>query len=118
MEAKGFVPKLERLLLAVDDSANGKFATRIGGMIAGSNGMPTTVMQIKTDKKTGKAAAEAAKGKGQGSRRDREGNGAERGRGREKKSEEKRTEEARRHHQAEKAPSRRRSPPKPRRATT
>jgi Kef-type K+ transport system membrane component KefB len=26
MEAKGFVPNLERLLLAVDDSANGKFA--------------------------------------------------------------------------------------------
>ena len=27
MEAKGFVPKLERLLLAIDDSANGQFAT-------------------------------------------------------------------------------------------
>ena len=63
MEAKGFVPKLERLLLAVDDSANGKFAARIGGMIAGSRGMPTTVMQIKTDKKSGKAAAEAHKEK-------------------------------------------------------
>ncbi len=36
MEAKGFVPKLERLLLAVDDSANAKFATRIAGMIAGT----------------------------------------------------------------------------------
>ena len=63
MEAKGFVPKLERLLLAVDDSANGKFASRIGGMIAGSRGMPTTVLQIKTDKKTGKAAADAQKEK-------------------------------------------------------
>lgn len=63
MEAKGFVPNLERLLLAVDGSANGKFATRIGGVIAGSRGMPTTVMQIKTDKKTGKAAAEAQKEK-------------------------------------------------------
>ncbi len=61
MEAKGFVPHLERLLLAVDDSANGKFATRIGAMIAGHRGMPTTVMQIKTDKKTGKAAAIAQK---------------------------------------------------------
>ncbi|MEJ2625103.1 MAG: cation:proton antiporter [Pseudolabrys sp.] len=61
MEAKGFVPKLERLLLAVDGSVNGKFASRIGGMIAGSRGMPTTVMQIKTDKRTGKAAAEAQK---------------------------------------------------------
>ena len=36
MEAKGFVPKLERLLLAVDDSGNGKFAARIAGMIAGA----------------------------------------------------------------------------------
>jgi len=61
MEDKGFVPHLERLLLAVDDSANGKFATRIGAMVAGHRGMPTTVMQIKTDKKTGKAAANAQK---------------------------------------------------------
>jgi Kef-type K+ transport system membrane component KefB/nucleotide-binding universal stress UspA family protein len=61
MEAKGFVPNLERLLLAVDDSANGKFATRIGGMIAGTKGMPITLMHIKTDRKTGKAAAEAHK---------------------------------------------------------
>jgi Kef-type K+ transport system membrane component KefB/nucleotide-binding universal stress UspA family protein len=63
MEAKGFVPKLERLLVAVDESANGKFATRIGGIIAGSNAMPTTVMHIKTDKKGGKAAAETEKEK-------------------------------------------------------
>ncbi len=61
MEAKGFVPNLERLLLAVDESANGKFASRVAGLIAGSSGMPTTVMHIKTDKKTGKAAAAVAK---------------------------------------------------------
>ena len=61
MEAKGFVPHLERLLLAVDESANGKFATRITGILARHGGMPTTVMQIKTDKKTGKAAAAAQK---------------------------------------------------------
>jgi nucleotide-binding universal stress UspA family protein len=61
MEAKGFVPNLERLLLAVDESANGKFAARIAGLIAGSSGMPTTVMHIKTDKKTGKAATVVAK---------------------------------------------------------
>lgn len=58
MEAKGFVPNLERLLLAVDDSTNGKFAARIAGLVAGSSGMPTTVMHIKTDRKGGKAAAE------------------------------------------------------------
>jgi Kef-type K+ transport system membrane component KefB/nucleotide-binding universal stress UspA family protein len=61
MEAKGFVPNLERLLLAVDESANGKFAARIGGIIAGSRGMPTTVMHIKTDRKTSKASEEAAR---------------------------------------------------------
>ena len=33
---KGFVPKLERLLLAVDDSASGKFASRIAGLLAGT----------------------------------------------------------------------------------
>jgi Kef-type K+ transport system membrane component KefB/nucleotide-binding universal stress UspA family protein len=63
MEAKGFVPKLERLLLAVDESANGKFATRIGGIIAGSHTMPTTVMHINTTNKAGKAAAVAEKEK-------------------------------------------------------
>ena len=63
MEAKGFVPKLERLLLAVDESANGKFASRIAGLLAGTEAMPTTVMHIKTDKKASKAAAEADKKK-------------------------------------------------------
>ena len=63
MEQRGFVPKLERLLLAVDESANGRFASRIAGLIAGANALPTTVMHIKTDKKTGKAAANAEKEK-------------------------------------------------------
>jgi len=63
MEEKGFVPKMERLLLAVDESDNAKLATRIAGLIAGSGAMPTTVMHIKNDKKTGKVAVEAAKQK-------------------------------------------------------
>jgi nucleotide-binding universal stress UspA family protein len=46
MEAKGFVSNLERLLLAVDDSANGKFASRLAGLVAGAKGMPTTVLQL------------------------------------------------------------------------
>ena len=37
-EAKGFVPNLERLLVAVDDSPNGKFAARLAGLIAGPRG--------------------------------------------------------------------------------
>jgi Kef-type K+ transport system membrane component KefB/nucleotide-binding universal stress UspA family protein len=63
MEEKGFLPKLERLLLTIDESTNGTFATRIAGIVAASNGMPTTVMHIKTDKKTGKKAADAEKAK-------------------------------------------------------
>jgi len=63
MEARGFLSKLERLLLAVDESANGRFAARVAGLIAGANSMPTTVMHIKTDNKTGKAAADAEKAK-------------------------------------------------------
>ena len=63
MEAKGFVSKMERLLLAVDESDNAKLATRIVGLIAGASAMPTTVMHIKNDKKTGKAAVEAAQTK-------------------------------------------------------
>jgi len=63
MEEKGFVSKMERLLLAVDESNNAKLSTRIVGLIAGGGAMPTTVMHIKNDKKTSKAAIESAKQK-------------------------------------------------------
>ena len=43
---QGFVTNLERLLLIVDESANGKFASRLVGLIAGSRGMPTTVLKL------------------------------------------------------------------------
>jgi Kef-type K+ transport system membrane component KefB/nucleotide-binding universal stress UspA family protein len=46
MEARGFVPNLERLLLAIDDSRNAKFASRVAGLLAGTRGMPTTVLHI------------------------------------------------------------------------
>ncbi len=46
-EEKGFVANLERLLIAVDNSPNGKFASRVAGMLAGTHGMPTTVLHIK-----------------------------------------------------------------------
>ena len=46
LEERGFVPKLERLLIAVDDSPNGKFASRVAGMLAGTRGMPATVLHI------------------------------------------------------------------------
>jgi Kef-type K+ transport system membrane component KefB/nucleotide-binding universal stress UspA family protein len=43
-EAKGFVPNLERLLLVVDESPNGRFASHIAGLIASRGGLPTTVL--------------------------------------------------------------------------
>src|SRR5207302_8463541 len=43
-EAKGFVSNMERLLVAVDESPNGKFASRLAGLVAGSKGMPATVI--------------------------------------------------------------------------
>jgi Kef-type K+ transport system membrane component KefB/nucleotide-binding universal stress UspA family protein len=59
LDAKGFVTNLERLLLAADDSANGKFAAQLAGAIAGSGGKPTTILDLSKDdssKKNAKAA--------------------------------------------------------------
>jgi nucleotide-binding universal stress UspA family protein len=47
LDAKGFVPNLERLLLAADDSENGKFASRLVGLIAGSGAKPITVLDLR-----------------------------------------------------------------------
>ena len=46
LDARGFVPNLERLLLAVDGSANGTFASRLAGAIAGSGDKPTTIIEL------------------------------------------------------------------------
>lgn len=51
MDKKGFVPNLERLLVAIDDSANGKFATRMAGMLADIRGIPATVLHISDPEK-------------------------------------------------------------------
>jgi Kef-type K+ transport system membrane component KefB/nucleotide-binding universal stress UspA family protein len=53
-EAKGFITNVERLLVAVDDSANGKLALRLAGLIAASRGITTTVLHLG-----GGSAAEA-----------------------------------------------------------
>jgi nucleotide-binding universal stress UspA family protein len=47
IEQRGFVPNLERILLAVDDSPKGIFASRIAGLIAGSRGIPVTVVSFR-----------------------------------------------------------------------
>jgi len=56
LDARGFVPNLERLLLAVDGSANGTFASRIAGAIAGSGVKPTTIIQLGPARWRGRAA--------------------------------------------------------------
>jgi nucleotide-binding universal stress UspA family protein len=67
IEARGFVPNIERLLLAVDDSPNGRFASRLAGLIAGPRGMPITVVPLgedessRADKKKRSQSADDAK---------------------------------------------------------
>lgn len=46
LDARGFVTNLERLLLVVDDSPNGKLAARVAGIIGGSGGKPTTILEM------------------------------------------------------------------------
>jgi Kef-type K+ transport system membrane component KefB/nucleotide-binding universal stress UspA family protein len=52
LDAKGFVTNLERLLLAADDSTNGKLAARLIGVIAGSGDKPTTILDLTKGNKT------------------------------------------------------------------
>jgi Kef-type K+ transport system membrane component KefB/nucleotide-binding universal stress UspA family protein len=78
-EAKGFVSNLERLLLAVDDSTNGKFAMRLSGMLAGTHGMPVTLLHIDED------AKKAEKGEIVEERKKRRGKVVAAGRGSESK---------------------------------
>jgi Kef-type K+ transport system membrane component KefB/nucleotide-binding universal stress UspA family protein len=56
LDAKSFVTNLERLLLAADDSANGKFASRLAGVIAGSGGKPTTIVDLSKEDRGKKVA--------------------------------------------------------------
>jgi nucleotide-binding universal stress UspA family protein len=49
LEQKGFVPNLERLLFAVDHSPNGRFASRLGGLLAGNRGIPITVLPLSAN---------------------------------------------------------------------
>ena len=65
LDAKGFVTNLERLLVAADDSANGKFAAQLAGIVAGSAGKPTTILDFaakaKKDSEKAKGAATTAR---------------------------------------------------------
>src|SRR5579883_41386 len=56
-EAKGFVANMERLLLTVSGDANGRFASRLAGLLAGPRGLPITLLQFES---TPDSAAEKA----------------------------------------------------------
>ena len=47
-DAKGFVPNLERILVAVDDSPNGRFAAHLAGLLAGTRGILSTVLPMSS----------------------------------------------------------------------
>jgi len=47
-EASGFLANLERILLTVDDSPNGQFASRLAGLIAGPRHLPMTTLRVET----------------------------------------------------------------------
>jgi nucleotide-binding universal stress UspA family protein len=66
LDERGFVPNLERLLLAVDTSPVGRFAARLAGLLAGGHGMPVTMLKLDTDLReiTGKANRIAKKSEG------------------------------------------------------
>jgi Kef-type K+ transport system membrane component KefB/nucleotide-binding universal stress UspA family protein len=46
IEERGFVPNIERLLVAVDASPSGLFASRLAGLLTGAWGAPTTVIHF------------------------------------------------------------------------
>jgi nucleotide-binding universal stress UspA family protein len=51
-EAKGFVANMERLLLMVSDSQNGRLASRLAGLLAGPRGLPTTVLHVDPESRS------------------------------------------------------------------
>jgi Kef-type K+ transport system membrane component KefB/nucleotide-binding universal stress UspA family protein len=55
LDQRGFVSNLERLLIAVDDSAVGKFTAYLAGLIGGGSGMPTTLLKLADGRAAGQA---------------------------------------------------------------
>ena len=45
-EARSLLAKIERVLVAVDESANAQFTSRLVGLVAGFRGIPATVLHI------------------------------------------------------------------------
>jgi Kef-type K+ transport system membrane component KefB/nucleotide-binding universal stress UspA family protein len=60
IDSRGFLPRLERLLLAVDDSPVGRTAARFAGLLAGAQGMPVTILKLSADLRQGSPAKKQA----------------------------------------------------------
>jgi Kef-type K+ transport system membrane component KefB/nucleotide-binding universal stress UspA family protein len=62
IDQRGFLPRLERLLLAADESAVGRMAARLAGLLAGARGMPVTILKLDADlRRAGDDAPETEK---------------------------------------------------------
>jgi nucleotide-binding universal stress UspA family protein len=61
IDRSGFLPSLERLLLAADASAVGRMAARLAGLVAGAQGMPVTILRLDKDLRQADAPAEEKK---------------------------------------------------------
>ena len=59
-EAKGFVPNIERVLLATDSGPNARLASRLAGLLAGSRQILTTVLPVQRIADAGTDHGEAA----------------------------------------------------------
>jgi Kef-type K+ transport system membrane component KefB/nucleotide-binding universal stress UspA family protein len=57
-ESQGFLGQVERVLLAVDASPSGQFASRLVGLLAGVRRIPTTVLHLDHDRAGQSAASE------------------------------------------------------------
>jgi Kef-type K+ transport system membrane component KefB/nucleotide-binding universal stress UspA family protein len=63
IDSRGFLPNLERLLLAADASAVGRMAARLAGLVAGAQGMPVTILKLDSDLRQADAPADDEKTK-------------------------------------------------------
>ncbi|GGH10424.1 Na+/H+ antiporter [Alsobacter metallidurans] len=59
-EAQGFIPRLERLLVGADESASGRLASRVAGLLAGARGLPVTILRLGEGRASGPVPSEAA----------------------------------------------------------
>ena len=60
-EAQGFVSNIERQLVAVDQSQNGQFASRLAGLLSGSRRIPSTVLELVYDIPSGDSSGRSMK---------------------------------------------------------